>query len=171
MPADPSPAADRPTRWGLTVKLFGALLLLGGLAVLVTSVLGYVRARDALEESIYQQLTVARQTKARQVEEHFRTVRQDLLLLAHSKMVVEATRGFRTAVEQLDQAPLADGLRPKVEAWYEAHYMPDVRRLLGKDVPLADYMPVTPSGQLPAVPLYRRQSTPARPARPARRRA
>ena len=146
MSADPSPAADRPTRWGLTVKLFGALLLLGGLAVLVTSVLGYVRARDALEESIYQQLTAARQTKARQVEEHFRTVRQDLLLLAHSKMVVEATRGFRTAVEQLDQAPLADGLRPKVEAWYEAHYMPDVRRLLGKDVPLADYMPVTPSG-------------------------
>jgi class 3 adenylate cyclase len=146
MSTDPSPAADRPTRWGLTVKLFGALLLLGGLAVLVTSVLGYVRARDALEESIYQQLTVARQTKARQVEEHFRTVRQDLLLLAHSKMVVEATRGFHTAVEQLDQAPLPDGLRPKLEAWYEAHYMPDVRRLLGKDVLLADYMPVTTSG-------------------------
>ena len=146
MSTGPSSAADRPTRWGLTAKLFGALLLLGGLAVLVTSVLGYVRARDALEESIYQQLAVARQTKARQVEEHFRSVRQDLLLLAHSKMVVEATRGFRTAVEQLDQAPLADGLRSKVEAWYEAHYMPDVRRLLGKDVPLADYMPVTPSG-------------------------
>src|SRR5436190_22423776 len=130
--ADPSPA-DRQTRWGLSVKLFGALLLLGGLAVLVTSVLGYVRARDALEESIYQQLGVARQTKARQVEEHFRTVRQDLLLLAHSRMVVEATRGFRTAVEQLDQTPLPAGLRAKVEAWYEAHYMPEVRRLLGKD--------------------------------------
>jgi class 3 adenylate cyclase len=146
MSADPSPTADRPTRWGLTVKLFGALLLLGGLAVLVTSVLGYVRARDALEESIYQQLTAARQTKARQVEEHFRTVRQDLLLLAHSRMVAEATRGFRTAVEQLDRAPLADGLRSEVEAWYEAHYMPDVRRLLGKDVPAADYIPVTASG-------------------------
>ena len=63
MSADPSPAADRPTRWGLTVKLFGALLLLGGLAVLATSMLGYVRARDALEESIYQQLAVARQTE------------------------------------------------------------------------------------------------------------
>ena len=146
MSADPSPAADRPTRWGLAVKLFGALLLLGGLAVLVTSVLGYVRARDALEESIYQQLTVARQTKARQVEEHFRTVRQDLLLLAHSRMVVEAARGFRAAVEQLDQAPLPDGLRSEVEAWYEAHYMPEVRRLLGKDVALADYLPVTASG-------------------------
>src|SRR3954468_5238820 len=99
MLADPSPATDRPMRWGLTAKLFAALLLLGGLAVLVTSGLGYVRARDALEESIYQQLTVARQTKARQVEEYFRTVRQDLLLLAHSRMVVESAREFRAAVE------------------------------------------------------------------------
>src|SRR6185369_7203384 len=130
MSAAPCPAADRPTRWGLTTKLFAALLLLGGLAVLVTSVLGYVRGRDALEDAIYHQLTVARQTKARQVEEYFRTVRQDLLLLAHTKMVVEAVRGFREAIDELDRAPLPDGLQPKLEAWYEAHYMPDVRRLL-----------------------------------------
>ena len=45
-----SSTADPPPRWGLTVKLFGALLLLSGLAVLASSVLGYVRARDALEE-------------------------------------------------------------------------------------------------------------------------
>ena len=141
-----SPAIDPPTRWGLTAKLFGALLLLGGLAVLATSILGYVRASDALEESIYQQLSVARQTKARQVEEYFRTVRQDLLLLAHSRMVIEATHSFRAAVEQLEQAALDEALRPKVEAWYEAHFMPDLRRLLGKDVPLADFMPHTASG-------------------------
>jgi class 3 adenylate cyclase len=146
MSADPSPAAERPVRWGLTAKLFGALLLLGSLAVLATSTLGYVHARDALEASIYQQLTVARQAKARQVEEHFRSVRQDLLLLAHSKMVVEAAHGFHAAVEQLDQAALAGGLRSEVEAWYEAHYMPEVRHLLGKDVPPAGYMPVSASG-------------------------
>jgi hypothetical protein len=85
----PSPAFARPTRWGLAAKLFAALLLLGALSVLVTGVLGYIRARDALEETIYNQLTAARQTKARQVEEHFRDVRQDVRLLAHSKMVVE----------------------------------------------------------------------------------
>ena len=146
MSATSSPVADRPTRWGLTAKLFAALIVLGGLAVVVTSVLGYIRARDALEEAIYHQLTVARQTKARQVEEYFRSARQDLLLLAHSKMVVEAARGFRAAVDELNRAPLPDGLLPKLEAWYEAHYLPEVRRLLGKDVLLADYLPVTPSG-------------------------
>jgi class 3 adenylate cyclase len=138
----PSPAADRPTRWGLTAKLFAALLLLGGLAVLATSTMGYIQARDALEQAIYHQLTVARETKARQVEGYFRTVRQELLLLAHSKMVVEAARGFRAGADELDQDPAADTLRPKVEAWYEAHFMPDVRRLLGKDVPVAEYLPI-----------------------------
>ena len=42
-------------------KLFAILLFLGAVAVLITSVLGYIRARDALEETIYNQLTAARQ--------------------------------------------------------------------------------------------------------------
>jgi class 3 adenylate cyclase len=145
MTATPSPAAPSPARWGLTAKLFTALLVLGGLAVLVTSALGYVRARDTLEETIYHQLTVARQTKARQVEEYFRTVRQDLLLLAHSKMVVEAVRGFREGIAELDQAPVAADLRSKLGDWYETHYMPEVRRLSGKDELLADYLPTSAS--------------------------
>ena len=36
-------------RWGLAAKLFTTLVLLGTIAVLVTGVLGYLRARDALE--------------------------------------------------------------------------------------------------------------------------
>ena len=67
MPAEPIAAANRPTRWGLTAKLFAVLLLLGGRAVLVSSGLGYVRAREVLEERIYDQLAAARQTKTRQV--------------------------------------------------------------------------------------------------------
>src|SRR5471032_118402 len=100
-------AADRPVhtqfRWGLAAKLFAILILLGAIAVLVTGGLGYVRARDALEETIYNQLTAARESKARQVETYFRNIRNDLRLLAASKMVVEGARDFRTAFEQLDQ--------------------------------------------------------------------
>src|ERR1700744_4987753 len=146
MPADPTAAADRPTRWSLTVKLFAVLLLLGGLAVLASSILGYVRARDVLEDRIYAQLSAARQTKTRQVEDHFRTVRQDLLLLAHSKMVIEAVRGFRDAVDDLDRVPTWDDLHHEVEAWYETNYMPHVRRLLGKNVPVTDYLPTSTGG-------------------------
>ena len=48
---------SRPTHWGLAVKLFAILTLLGAVAVLVTGVLGYFRARDALEQAVFDQLT------------------------------------------------------------------------------------------------------------------
>ena len=81
---------SRPARWGLAAKLFTTLVLLGAVAVLVTGVLGYFRARDALEKAVFDQLTAARQTKARQVETYFRTIEGELSLLANSKMVVDA---------------------------------------------------------------------------------
>ena len=138
-------AADRPVpaqfRWGLAAKLFAILILLGAIAVLVTGGLGYVRARDALEETIYNQLTAARQAKTRQVETYFKSIRNDLRLLASSKMAVDAARGFRTAFDELEQKPAPEDMRRKVEEWYAAHYLPEVRRLLGKDILAADYLP------------------------------
>ena len=89
-------SSSRPTRWGLAAKLFTTLVLLGTIAVLVTGVLGYFRARDALEKAVFDQLTAARQTKTRQVETYFRTIQAELRLLATSKMVVDATREFRS---------------------------------------------------------------------------
>ena len=68
------PGAPRLALWGLAAKLFAILILLGAVAVLVTGVLGYFRARDALEKAVFDQLTTARQTKARQVETYFRTI-------------------------------------------------------------------------------------------------
>ena len=54
--ADPAVPA-RPTRFGLAAKLFAILILLGAVAVLITGVLGYVRARDALS-SLLKNLSV-----------------------------------------------------------------------------------------------------------------
>ena len=93
--------SSRPARWGLAAKLFATLILMGAIAVLVTAGLGYVRARDAIEKVVFDQLTTARQTKARQVETYFRTIHAELRLLASSKMVVDATREFRVAVSDL----------------------------------------------------------------------
>src|SRR4029453_16051525 len=100
----------RPPRFGLGAKLFAILLFLGAVAVLITSVLGYIRARDALEETIYNQLTAARQIKARQVDSYFHTISNELRLLASTKMVVDATREFRSTFSELEQKPMPDEL-------------------------------------------------------------
>ncbi|TGR16727.1 adenylate/guanylate cyclase domain-containing protein, partial [Mesorhizobium sp. M1C.F.Ca.ET.196.01.1.1] len=122
--------------------LFTTLVLLGAIAVLVTGALGYFRARDALEKTVFDQLTVARQTKTRQVETYFRTIQAELGLLATSKMVVDATREFRAAVDQLDQAGAPPQLRQKVGDWYAENFIPGMTRTLGRQSALSDYLPV-----------------------------
>ena len=134
--------SNRPARWGLAAKLFTTLVLLGTIAVLVTGVLGYIRARDALEKAVFDQLTIARQTKARQIETYFHTIAADLRLLATSKMVVDATREFRAAVEQLDRAGAPPEVRQKVGDWYAANFIPQMTSILGREPPLSDYLPV-----------------------------
>ena len=134
--------SSRPARWGLAAKLFTTLVLLGAIAVLVTGVLGYFRARDALEKAVFDQLTAARQTKTRQVETYFRTIQAELRLLATSKMVVDATREFRIAVDQLDRAGAPPELRQKVGDWYAENFIPRMTRILGREPALSDYLPV-----------------------------
>ena len=171
--ADPAvPAATlagRPARFGLAAKLFAILILLGAVAVLITGVLGYVRAREALEQTIFNQLTSARETKAHQVEIYFRSIRNELRLLAASKMVVEAMRGFRDAVDELDARPVPTDVRQRVLGWYDNDYMPRVRRLLGPDTPVAG-VPAGRRGALfPAGLVHRRQSVSQGPAQAGRR--
>jgi class 3 adenylate cyclase len=136
-------AESRPVRWGLAAKLFAILLLLGAVADMITGVLGYIRAREALERAIFAQLTAARETKAHQVESYFRTVRNEVRLLAASKMVVDATRGFREAVDELDGREVPAAVKQSVHQWYDTQYMPTVRKLLGKDVGADEFMPMT----------------------------
>ena len=136
-------AVSQPsTRFGLAAKLFAILLVLGAVAVLITGVLGYIRARDALEQTIFNQLTSARETKANQVENYFRSIRAEMRLLAASKMVVDAMRGFREAVDELDAKTVPPEIRQQVVGWYETQYMPMVRRLLGADTPVDEFLPV-----------------------------
>ena len=138
----PSAAVARPVRGGLAARLFAILLLLGAVAVLVTGVLGYLRARDALQDSIYNQLTTARKSKARQIETYFRTIRNELSQLAEAKMTIDAARAFRGAFEELEQSNVPFDLRRKVGDWYVADFLVEMNRVTGQELNVADFLPV-----------------------------
>jgi class 3 adenylate cyclase len=128
-------------RFGLSAKLFAVLLLLGTIAVLISGGLGYVSARDALDRSIYNQLIAARETKTHQVENYLRSISNEIRLLANTAMIIEAMHNFRDAVDELDRAHVPDDVRHRVEGWYDTEYMPTIRRQLGPQVDIKDYLP------------------------------
>ena len=130
-----------PVRFGLATKLFAVLLLVGAVGILLTGVLGYVRARDALQATIYNQLTAARQTKSRQVENYFRVIGNELRLLGSTTMVLDAARGFAGAVDKLDHTAVPPEMRKSVADWYADTYLPLLKRNIGGNPALADYLP------------------------------
>jgi class 3 adenylate cyclase len=132
-----------PSRFGLSAKLFGVLLLLGSIAVLISGGLGYVSARDALNRSIYNQLTASRETKTHQVENYLRSISNEIRLLANTAVVIEAMRGFRGAVDELDRTEVSDAVRARVGKWYSDEFMPMIRRQLGPQANIADYLPAS----------------------------
>ena len=162
-------AAQRPARFGLAAKLFAILILLGAVAVLITGVLGYIRARDALEQTIFNQLTSARETKTHQVEIYFRSIRNEMRLLAASKMVVDAMRGFRDAIDELDARPVPPDVLPAraglVRQRLHAQGAPAARsRHAGPGVPARRVGALFPAGLV-----HRRQSLSQGPAQAGRR--
>src|SRR5262245_15768397 len=134
-------STDREVRFGLAVKLFAILLLLGAIAVLVTSVMGYLRARDSLQAAIYNQLTTARKSKARQVETYFRTLHSELGHLAATQMAVDAARGFSAGFDALEKSEVPADLRRKVDDWYASQFAPELKRILGKEPDIKQYLP------------------------------
>ncbi len=135
-------AGSKPgTPWGLAGKLIAILILLGAISVLITGGLGYVRARDALEQAIYNQLTAVRETKERQVETYFATIASELRLLAMSKMVTEAAREFSTAYAELDRTEVSQSIRRDVDTWYMSQFIPSVRAVLPAQTEAAEYLP------------------------------
>ncbi len=109
---------------------------LGAIAVLVTGVLGYMRARDALLDSIYNQLTAARKSKARQVETYIRTIRTELSQLANAKDDGRCRAGLpRRLRGTRPDRPSRSSTRRDVGDWYRTEFMPEMRRVRGEGPP------------------------------------
>lgn len=87
----------------LRVKLVLALLGVGLLAVAITGVESYRRARSALEAAALSHLTSIREERTRAVETHFARLRRETTTLAETQLIVEAMHRFAAAWDDLER--------------------------------------------------------------------
>jgi hypothetical protein len=106
---------------------------------------GYLQARGAQQEAIYNELTSTRKSKVRQFETYFRSIRSKLSQLAGSKEAIDAARSFRATFNELNRSDVPADLRGKVETWYGAQFIPGVQRLLGKEADVRRTCPPIPA--------------------------
>ena len=60
-------------------------------------------------------------------------------------MTIDAAREFRAGFDELERSDVPFEVRRKVGDWYEADFLPEMRRVLGKDVNINDYLPLGPA--------------------------
>ena len=142
--------ADPPRRLGLDLRgrIILVLLVVGALAALATSWLGFQSGREGLTERIAAQLAGRRDMAASAIERDFEIARDHVRALTRDNTV-------RTALRQLAFAfPQVEGERPVEETtgrlteWYDRSFLP---RLASQDgvTPLADaFMPESVAGRV-----------------------
>ena len=125
----------------IRAKLTLLLLALGVCTVLTSSYIAYYNAREALIQSVYNQLTGVRRSKAFQIESYFRTVRRHVQTLSESQLFLSGMNQFRAAFLKLDGGDVPFDLRAALAAYYARSFLPELHRFVDPRFQIDDYMP------------------------------
>ena len=60
-------------------------------------------------------------------------------------MTIDAAREFRAGFDELERSDVPFEVRRKVGDWYEMDFLREMRRVLGKELNINDYLPVGPA--------------------------
>ena len=93
----------------LKTKLQLSFLLIGLLSISVTGWQTFETARDALETLTSDRLTSLREMKKRQIESYFEQIRNQVITFSEDRMIIEATRQFIPAFQQVVGNHTTDG--------------------------------------------------------------
>jgi methyl-accepting chemotaxis protein len=133
---------DLPIR----VRVLTILAVVTLLSVGTVGAVSYQLGVGTLRQQAIDQLTVARELKARQIESYFRIIRDQLVTLSENRMVIDALREFTAAASTLDGELGAGPLRrSEIELGLRLHYqeefLPRLQAGLGDAGSLSDHLP------------------------------
>ena len=123
-------------------KLMLALLGVSLGSILVVGSLSLQRGRAILKESIFNQLTSIRTSKAHQFELFFENLRYQVEIFCNDKMFVAAMLEFEKAYEELEEAELPEDWQKSIDAYYTDEFFPRLKENTEGDPILDVYRPV-----------------------------
>jgi anti-anti-sigma regulatory factor/HAMP domain-containing protein len=125
----------------LTILVFGAAL--------GSALIGYLAAKDAIQDEAFDKLTAAREMKAGQVEDYFTQIRHQVLSLSADPAVAEAAVEFRNAfdAQAQDGAQNPDTGAQSLRLYYQKEFLPRLNENLRAPATPTAYWPTDPATQ------------------------
>src|SRR5882672_5270399 len=105
-------------------KIIVAFVSLTLLAVAVVSWIGYISARDSLRAVSERQLMGLQRSKAAMVKATLDSARNEVLSLAASRLIENASQELSAAHRQLAREPVTPEMKAEVERFYRDEFVP-----------------------------------------------
>ncbi len=86
---------------GMGTKVITLFLIAGIVPLAVMGVLGYKSSSSSLKDQAFNQLVSVRETKKRQIEDYFTTIRKQVRTFSRNSMIVDAMKEFKASFKDV----------------------------------------------------------------------
>ena len=122
-------------------KLMLILLTVCISSIVAIAFIGYNSGQRTLSNSIFNQLTSLRESKAYQIETYFKNVRSQVQTISELPSIVATMKGFKEAYPKLAETSLKPELNSKLKAYYEKQFLPRLAENIEGKPLLFSYLP------------------------------
>ena len=128
-------------RLSIQSKLVLMLLAVSIGSIVVIGYIGYASGKAALARSVYEQLTGLRQTKATNLLDRLRFIREQAISLAESHAVINAIRAFKEGYAEVSQRKIPPEWDAKLTDYYRNTFLPALAKNVDGQPVLETYLP------------------------------
>jgi class 3 adenylate cyclase len=110
--------APRRRRFGIQPRLLLMLLATSVASALIAGYVGYHAGTESLRDSAFDRLTEVRESKAREIEQLFRTLQNSMVVYTQDLTAIEAVQAFSTALDRLQTVELTPAQDEALRRYY-----------------------------------------------------
>ena len=134
------------THWSIRARVYTMLAVVTILSLGTMAAVSYRLGVSTLEAEATARITAVRELKARQIEQYFQTIRDQLVTLSEDRMVVDALREFSSSASSVaDEIGMAPAVRETRERglrlYYQDEFLPRLQAGTSAAGPLSAYWP------------------------------
>ena len=112
-------------------------------SIMAIAYVGYSNGRQALDNSIQNQLVSLREVKATDIENYFETVRSQVQTISEVGSIVNAVKEFKIAYQELNEQRLPIAWNDELKNFYNEKFLPRLKQNTEANPLLYSYFPQT----------------------------
>ena len=144
---------DRISALKINAKLTLAFFVIAFTSITIIGFLSYFKGKNSLEKESFNRLTAVREMKAAQIEDYFNQIGNQIVTFSEDHTIIEAMRDFSAGFNQINtelnySESEIQSTEFRLTKYYEAEFLPRLKRNLDSEVQLTDYFPQNRNSQI-----------------------